>query len=134
MWEGAHAAARYALDNVVAIVDHNKLQQFGWHGDTVAERLPVRTPGPNWSTAGRRSVGRSSRWTATTWPTSWRPLAAAKAHTAGRWPIIAHTIKGKGVSFMEGNYKWHARVPNAEEFALAMGELGEPGYAEGGAA
>ncbi len=50
--------------------------------------------------------------------------------------IIAHTIKGKGVSFMEGNYEWHTRVPNAEELRQAMAELGEadPSTAQGGAA
>ena len=48
--------------------------------------------------------------------------------------IIAHTVKGKGVSFMEGNYLWHARVPNAEEFDIAMTELGEQASGQGGAA
>jgi transketolase len=45
--------------------------------------------------------------------------------------VIAHTVKGKGVSYMEGDYTWHSRVPSDEEFALAMRELGE---VEGGAA
>ncbi|MFV2064972.1 MAG: transketolase, partial [Chloroflexota bacterium] len=40
--------------------------------------------------------------------------------------IVANTTKGKGVSFMEGDYKWHIGVPTDEQLALAMAELGEP--------
>ena len=40
--------------------------------------------------------------------------------------IIAHTIKGKGVSFMEGHYYWHTRIITPEELATAMADLGEP--------
>ena len=58
-------------------------------------------------------------------------LAAARDFEGGPVAVIAHTIKGKGVSYMEGDYTWHSKVPNDEEFALAMEELGET---EGGAA
>jgi transketolase len=48
--------------------------------------------------------------------------------------IISHTIKGKGVSFMEGHYYWHTRPMTADEFTTAMAELGEPvATTEGGA-
>jgi transketolase len=40
--------------------------------------------------------------------------------------VIAHTLKGHGVSYMAGDFKWHMGVPTADEFALAMAELGEP--------
>ena len=51
----------------------------------------------------------------------------AAAHGDGRpIAIIAHTVKGKGVSFMEGHYYWHTRPIKPEEFALAMADLGEP--------
>ena len=133
VWEGAHATSRYALDNVVAIVDHNKLQQFGWHGETVEERLPSYT-----------GSQLADRWAAFDWKVLemdghdmadiLATLKEAKASEDGPVAIIAHTIKGKGVSFMEGDYKWHARVPDAEEFELAMAELGESGHGEGGAA
>ena len=132
VWEGAHAAERYALDNLVAIVDHNKLQQFGWHGETVAERLPPYT--------GTQLV---DRWSAFGWHVAemdghnmaeiLTTLEAARDYDAGPVAVIAHTVKGKGISFMENDYTWHARVPNAEELALAMAELGEP-MPEGGAA
>lgn len=132
VWEGAHAAARYGLDNVVAIIDHNKLQQFGWHGETVADRLPPYT--------GSQLV---DRWSAFGWHTFEMDghdmaevvgtLEEARAHEGGPVAIVAHTVKGKGVSYMENNYLWHSRVPTAEELEIAMRELGENGATEGGA-
>jgi transketolase len=131
VWEGAHVAQRYALDNVVAIVDHNKLQQFGWHGDTLDHRLSPYT--------GNQLV---QRWSAFGWTVFEMDghdmgdilsiVEKARDHTGGPVAIISHTIKGKGVSFMENNYKWHARVPDAEELAQALDELGEPMGAPGG--
>jgi transketolase len=50
-------------------------------------------------------------------------LLAAKAHDAGPAIVIAHTIKGKGVSFMEGDAAWHGKAPSAEQVAIAVGEL-----------
>jgi transketolase len=58
-------------------------------------------------------------------------LEAARRIEGTPVAVIAHTVKGKGVSYMEGDYTWHSRVPSDEEFALAMRELGE---IEGGAA
>ena len=52
-------------------------------------------------------------------------IEAAKASRGAPVAIIAHTVKGKGVSFMENDYTWHARVPNKEEAAAALAELGE---------
>ncbi len=130
VWEGAHVVERYGLDNIVAIVDHNKLQQFGWRGETVAERLPSYT--------GTQLL---DRWSAFGWKTLemdghdmadiLAKVADAKA-ADGPVAIIAHTIKGKGVSFMEGDYRWHAKAPNDEELELALRELGQ--LDEGGAA
>ena len=47
--------------------------------------------------------------------------------------IVAHTVKGKGVSYMEGRYFWHTRAIRPEEFEIAMTDLGEPATADGGA-
>lgn len=126
VWEGAHVAARYSLDNVVAIVDHNKLQQFGWTGDSLEERI---TP----YTAGQLV----DRWSAFGWRVSEvdghdvhaliEAFDAARAVTGAPAVVIAHTIKGKGVSYMEGKYQWHSKVPTDEEFAIAMQELGVTG-------
>ena len=130
VWEGAHVATRYALDNIIAIVDHNKLQQFGWTGATVEERISPYT-----------GSQLADRWRAFGWhvlemdghniPEILTTLEDAKQVKGAPVAVIAHTIKGKGVSYMEGNYKWHSKVPNDDEFALAMQELGET---EGGAA
>jgi transketolase len=123
VWEGAHVATRYALDNLIAIVDHNKLQQFGWRGETTAERI---TP-----YAGSQLA---DRWKAFGWhvlevdghnvQAFLDTIDQARASTGNPVVVIAHTIKGKGVSYMEGNYKWHSKVPTEEEFAIAMEELG----------
>ena len=128
VWEGAHVAARYGLDNLTAIIDHNKLQQFGWRGATAAERI---TPYSGSQLA--------DRWKAFGWhvlETDGHDMAqvidileAAKAVRGAPVAVVAHTVKGKGVSFMEGDFTWHARVPTEEEFAQAMRELGE---SEGG--
>ena len=124
VWEAAFAAERHHLENLVAIVDHNKLQQYGWPGEN-GQRLPPEAPGElvaKWSAFGWRVLEADGHDVADI-------LLAleAAAHPDGRpTVIIAHTIKGRGVSFMEGDYRWHARSPNAEEFAIAMAELGEP--------
>ena len=131
VWEAAHVASRYALDNLVAIVDHNKLQQFGWHGATLDHRLPPYT--------GNQLVDRWSSFGWTVFEMDGHDMAAilstleqARDHTGGPVAIIAHTVKGKGVSFMEGNYLWHARVPTADELKQALAELGEPAASGGG--
>jgi transketolase len=130
VWEGAHVAARYGLDNIVAIVDQNNFQQYGWPGATIDERRPPYE--------GTQLV---DRWRAFGWhvtemdghniPEILETLESAKAVTGTPAVIIAHTTKGKGVSFMENQYGWHSKVPSDEEFAQAMEELGET---QGGAA
>jgi transketolase len=124
VWEAAFVAAHYGLDHLVAIVDHNRLQQFGWQGDAPEHRLPPQAPGEL-----------RAKWTAF----GWRVIeidghnmesildAFAQARSADGRPIaiIATTVKGKGVSFAEGRYDWHVRIPNAGEYALAMTALGE---------
>jgi transketolase len=131
VWEGAHVAERYGIDNIVAIVDHNKLQQFGWHGDTVTHRLPPYTGSQlvdRWSSFGWHVLEMDGHDMADILTT----VDRARSHTGGPAVIVAHTIKGKGVSFMENDYTWHSRVPNPEELETALRELGEP-MAEGGA-
>jgi transketolase len=124
VWEAAHVAPRYQLDNLVAIIDHNKLQQFGWHGESLAERLPPYT--------GTELV---DRWSAFGWEVlemdghdmeSILDTMAKVDKTNGQpKAIIAHTVKGKGVSYMENDFTWHSRVPTDDELATAMRELGE---------
>jgi transketolase len=125
VWEAAMAAPRYGLDNLIAIVDHNRLQQFGWHGEGPDGRLPPQVPGEL-----------AAKWAAFGWrvlEVDGHDMAAILAvldeavHGDGRpTAVISLTVKGKGVSFMEGHYFWHTRLIKPEEFAIAMADLGEP--------
>lgn len=122
IWEGAHVAERYALDNLVVIVDQNGLQQFGWPTDQPGRRHP-----PYFSDQLR------DRWAAFGWAiceVDGHDMAAVvdalqdARGTRGRPAVvIARTVKGKGISFMEGDFSWHSRVPSADELASALGEL-----------
>ena len=125
VWEAAGAAPRYRLDNLVAIVDHNRLQQYGWPGDGPDGRIPPQAPGEL-----------AARWAAFGWrvlEVDGHDMAAivavlARARQGDGRPvaIISHTVKGKGVSFMEDHWFWHTRTVKPEELAQALRELGEP--------
>ena len=125
VWEAAFVAARYQLEELIVTVDHNRLQQYGWEGDSPEHRLPPQAPGElvaKWSAFGWRVIEIDGH--------DMGEIVDAyerAGHGDGRpVAIIARTVKGRGVSFMEGRYLWHVRVPNAEEYAQAMAELGEP--------
>jgi transketolase len=125
VWEAAMAAARYGLDNLIAIVDHNKLQQYGWPGDGPDGRLPPEVPGElvgKWTAFGWRVIEVDGHDMAAVVAT----LDEATRGDGRPVAIIAHTVKGKGVSYMEGHYYWHTRAIRPEEFAIAMADLGEP--------
>jgi transketolase len=130
VWEAAHVAPRFGADNLIAIVDHNKFQQFGWRGRDARDRLPPEDPGAlaaRFAAFGWRVLevdGHDMGAVVSTLEAAARPQGLPTA-------VIAHTLKGRGVSFMEGDYAWHMGVPTPEQFATAMAELGEP--AEGAA-
>jgi len=113
-WEAAMSAAHHRLDNLVAIVDHNQLQITGLTRDVCSnEPLDEKFRAFGWDV--RRINGHSigEITAALTRPsTTHAPLC-----------VIADTIKGKGVSFMEGNVKWHHGVPSDSELSRAMTEL-----------
>jgi len=125
VWEAAMSAERYGLDNLIAIVDHNKLQQYGWPGDGPDGRLPPEVPGElvgKWAAFGWRVLevdGHDMAAVVTT-------LEEAARGDGRPVVVIAHTVKGKGVSYMEGHYFWHTRALKPDEFATAMADLGEP--------
>lgn len=130
VWEAAHVAPRYQLDNLIAIVDHNKFQQFGWRGESAAHRLPPEDPGD--LVARFKAFGwRVMEMDGNDMNDVVRVLGEARQPLGLPVAIIANTLKGYGVSYMAGNYKWHMGVPTDEEFAIAMSELGE---SDGGAA
>ncbi len=131
VWEGAHVAERHALDNLVVIVDQNRLQQFGWPGTGDIDRLPPY--------AGDQL---RDRWRSFGWQVSEvdghdivaviEAVGIAKTVRDRPAVVIAHTVKGKGVSFMENNPLWHSRVPTDEELATALEELAEPALGSDG--
>jgi transketolase len=132
VWEAAMAAPRYHLDNLVVIVDHNRLQQYGWPGDGPDGRIPPQVPGElagKWAAFGWRVIEIDGHDMAAILD------AFAQARTGDGRPvaIIASTVKGKGVSYMEGHWFWHTRAIKPEELAIAMRDLGEPEPAAEGA-
>jgi transketolase len=125
VWEAAMVAARYGLDNLVAIVDHNKLQQYGWPGDGPDGRLAPEEPGElvaKWTAFGWRVLEVDGHNMSAVVDVLQRARVGDGRPTA----VISHTVKGKGVSFMEGHFYWHTRVIKPDEFATAMADLGEP--------
>jgi transketolase len=131
VWEAAMAAEKYGLDNLVAIVDHNKLQQYGWSGDGPDGRMPPQVPGElvaKWTAFGWRVLEVDGHDMAAILDV----LALAVRGDGRPTVVISNTIKGKGVSFMEGHYFWHTRAIKPEEFAIAMADLGEVAPAAAG--
>lgn len=114
-WEAVLTAAHYKLDNLVAIVDYNKLQITGWTKD-VCNTDPLEQKFAAFGCSVRHVDGHDIE--ALTQILSSIPFENEKPSV-----IIAHTIKGKGVSFIENNYKWHHKVPTDEQMIQAMEEL-----------
>ena len=114
-WEAILFAPQHRLDNLVVIVDYNKIQSLG----NVKDILDLEPFAAKW---------RSCRWAvrevdghdvdALTAALSGIPFEPGKPSC-----LIAHTVKGKGVSFMEDNLLWHYRSPQGEEYRRALAEL-----------
>jgi transketolase len=115
VWEAVMAAAHYRLDNVTAIVDKNGLQIDGPVAEVLSsEPLPEKFSAFGWhvlETDGHDIEGLLA--------------AFSRAREEKKRPsvIIASTVKGKGVSFMENQVGWHGSTPNAEQEAQALREL-----------
>ncbi len=122
VWEAAFVASRYRLDNLTAIVDYNRLPQFGWPDDSGFTRdEPIDDPGGKFRAFGWNVIEIDGHdHTALT-----GAFDQALAHTGQPTVVVANTVKGKGVSFMEGDFNWHATPPNAEQLAAAFAELDE---------
>lgn len=120
VWEAAHLAARYGLNNLVAILDYNRLQQFGWREPGQAPQSPIDDPAAKWAAFGWHVIEVDGHA-----HTELLGAFARAAEVKDR-PVmlIAHTVKGKGVSFMENNPDWHAKAPNTEQLTAALAELG----------
>jgi len=115
-WEAILFAPQHKLDNLVALVDFNQIQSFG----RVSEVLDLQPLAEKW---------RASNWAVREIDGhNYAEIEDAFMHVpyeVGKPSVvIAHTIKGKGVSYMEDLLKWHYSAPNREQLALALAELG----------
>lgn len=115
VWEGAMAAGHYRLSNLCAVVDRNRLQISGSTEDVMAQdSQDARWAAFGWNVLHAAGNDVDALITA---------FAAAKACTDRPTVIIADTVKGCGVSFMENLAGWHHRVPTDEEYKNAVCEL-----------
>jgi transketolase len=122
VWEAAFIAARYGLDNLTAILDWNGLQQYGWHLEGGHILSPIDEPARKWEAFGWHAIEIDGHDMA-----AFVAAVEEAGDTRGKPTIvIAHTRKGKGISFMEGRYEWHARAPSDAELEEALAELGHP--------
>lgn len=114
-WEAFLFAAHHKLDNLVAIIDYNKIQSLASVADTLAlEPLADKLRAMNWAVSEVDGHDHSAMKTLF----GRLPLEAGRPSV-----IIAHTTKGKGVSFMENTVLWHYRTAQGPEFDAAMREL-----------
>ena len=116
IWEAVMSAPKFQLDNLCAVVDLNGVQLDG----TTDEIMPMRDLAGKWHSSGWNVIECDGH--------DLMELSAAfdAAETFKGAPtvILAHTVKGKGVSFMEGKAAWHGKAIDDESFAQAMKELG----------
>jgi transketolase len=116
-WEAILFAPHHRLDNLVAIVDYNKIQSFG----AVKDVLDLEPLADKWRAFGwevREVDGHNHEQLDKAFQKL--PFVAQKPSV-----LIAHTVKGKGISYMEHQLAWHYRAPNAELLEKALLELGE---------
>ena len=117
IWEAAMSASHYQLDNLVAIVDRNRIQNDRWTDEVMQlEPLPDKWRAFGWNTLEIDGHRQSDILGA---------LAEADGTKGRPTVIIAHTVKGKGVSFMENNADFHGKAPDAEQLARALAEIGQ---------
>lgn len=115
-WEAFMQAAHRNLDNLIAIIDRNKLQIDGCTENVMAlDNLADKLRAFNWEVIEINGHDYNEIYEAVE--------AAKKADKP--CAIIAHTTKGKGVSFMENQAGWHGKAPSDEQLAQALAELGE---------
>jgi transketolase len=116
-WEAALFAPHHQLDNLTAIIDYNQIQSLG----TVKEVLDLEPFAAKWKAFGwavREIDGHDYAQVENT-------LTKLPFEPDKPTCVVAHTVKGKGVSFMENKLLWHYRSPDANEMTLALAELGD---------
>ncbi len=116
VWEAAMEAGHFHLDNLIAIIDCNRLQIDGWVKDVMqVEPLADKYESFGWKVMQVDGHDMGMIVSA---------LDAARAAKGQPVVILADTVKGKGVSFMENQAGWHGKAPNREELTLALRDLG----------
>ena len=115
VWEAAMSAAKYHLDNLCAVIDVNGLQIDGATKDVMpSEPLDQKFEAFNWNVIHVDGHDFDALVQA---------FEDAKACKGKPTMLLAKTTKGKGVSFMEGNYAWHGKAPNDEQYEQAKAEV-----------
>ncbi len=117
VWEAALQAAQYRLDRLIAVVDYNHMQSL----TTVEDTLRLEPFEQKWKDFGWNAESVDGHDVK-----ALRAACARAVSNAGSGKpsvILAHTVKGKGVSFMENNILWHYRTPQGEEYEAALKEL-----------
>ena len=115
VWEAAMSAAHYKLDNLIVFVDNNRLETDGWTRDV----MNVEPIGDKWAAFGWNvSVIDGHEFGQIHW-------AVDQSHARNGKPgvIVANTVKGKGVSFMEDNHVWHSGPTTPEQTEAALKEI-----------
>ena len=112
VWEAAMLASHLKLDNLTAVIDCNKIQSFGRTADVIDQSRMA------------------DRWAAFGWDVHCvdghsfpELLAALRAPQAGPRAVIADTVKGKGISYMEDKLEWHYKSPDEAQYRAALEEL-----------
>lgn len=121
VWETAMSAAKFRAANLITIVDRNHVQLDG-PSDQI---MPLGDLGAKWESFGFRVICADGH----SLPALCQALDRAKAQTDRPAVILAETVKGKGVSFMEGQSAWHGRPLDHQQYEAAMAELGGMGDA-----
>lgn len=114
-WEAAMFAAHQKVGNLVAIVDHNNLQIDGFCDDVVA----LGDVAAKFVSFGWHSLEVDGHDV----DALYQAITQAQAYIDGPAVVVAHTTKGKGVSFMENQCSWHGTAPNAEQMTQALDEI-----------
>jgi transketolase len=116
IWEAAMEAGHYGLNNLIGIIDKNRLQIDGWVSDVMnVDPLEDKYRSFGWDVI--RCDGHNMKQVV-------EALETAKGSEGKPTVIVAETVKGKGVSFMEDAAGWHGKAPNAEELNKGLAELG----------
>jgi len=116
-WEAAMLAGHHKLANLTVLIDYNRSQVDGKSDDIVSlDPLPEKWQACNWTVREIHGHDLAQILEALEWARSVPDKPAA---------IVAHTIKGRGVSFMLDRHEWHGKAPNREQAIKALKELGE---------